>query len=72
MPPVTIWVKKGETCDEDEAVADHTDGEGAQHRAQDGAAPAHQRCAAEHHGGDDLELEADRSVGSCPSRVGPR
>ena len=57
---------------EDQAVADHGDGQRAQHRADDRAAAADQRRAAQHDGRDHLELEADGGVGASPSRGGRR
>ena len=55
---------------QDQAVADHGDGERAEHRAEDGAAAAEQGGAAQHDGGDHLELEADGGVGGARAEAG--
>ena len=54
---------------EDQAVADHRDGERAQDAAEDGAAAAHERGAAQHHGRDHVELEADGGVGGAAAEA---
>ena len=47
---------------EDEAVADHGDGQRAEHRAEHRAAAAEQARAAEHDRGDDVEFETAAGV----------
>ena len=47
---------------EDEAVADHCDGQRPEHRAEHRAAAAEQARSAEHDRGDDIEFEAAAGV----------
>ena len=62
IAPVTIWVKNGEICMRMRPLPMAAIVSAAEQRAQHGAAPAHQRGAAEHHRRDDVEFEADGRV----------
>jgi len=50
-------------ADQHDPVAHHAQDEDAEHRPDDGAAPAGQRGSADHHHGDDFELVAGPAVG---------
>ena len=55
---------------EDEAIADHRDGQRAEHRAEHRAAAAEQARSAEHDRGDDVEFEAAAGVRRPASEPG--
>src|SRR5579885_871829 len=62
--------QEGRQVGEDEAVADHGDGERAQHCPDHGPAPAEEAGAAKHDRGNDVELEADAGVGGSAAQPG--
>ena len=70
IAPVTIWVKNGEMCIRIRPLPITAMVSAPRRRAEDRAAAAHQRGAAEHDGGDHLQLEADGGVRRARAEAG--
>ena len=61
--PLTTSCQSGETSEQHQAIVEHADDQAAEHGAQDRAAPAGERRAADHDGGDRIEFVADADLG---------